>query len=317
MTTLDRPLIGSLTQLDVLTRINIQDMQSSFGLHDLRFGKKVLDALCWIPARRFARQVIAYDENVAEEGLGPASRRILGNFTGRLEVQGIENVSASGPLLVISNHPGIADTLILFSSLPRADLCILAGERPFLQALPNISRHLIYVPDDPGQRIGLVRSAVSHLRKEGAIILFPAGQIEPDPASMPGALESLQSWSESLSVFARLVPEVKIVVAIISGVIWPASIHNPFVRIRKHQKDRESMGAALQVLANVLLPYYRPVTTRVAFSHAFQPDERGIANDANSLRQVVLAQASRLIQQSQDKEGWMPGAPQPEIEQLS
>jgi len=305
MTTLDRPVIASPSQLDVLTRINIQDFQSSFGLGSSYFGKAALDALCWVPARRFARQMIAYDQQVAEEGLGQPSLRILGNYAGRLEVQGAENVPAAGPLLVLANHPGMADTLILFSSLPRTDLRILAGERPFLQALPNVSRQLIYVPDDPGQRIGLVRSAVSHLRREGTVLIFPSGQIEPDPASMPGALESLQGWSESVSVFARLVPEVSIVVAVISGVIWPASIHNPIVRIRKQQKDRERMGASLQVLANVLLPFYRPVTTRITFSPAFRPAD---SSDGSGLMQTVLRQAGRLIEQV--KEGKAPSASQ-------
>jgi Acyltransferase len=297
MTTLDRPVLASPSQLEILTAINTQDLQASFGLDDLRLGRRLLDALSWLPARRFARQVIAYDQQVAEEGLGTASRRILGNFVGRLEVQGVEHIPNSGPLLVLSNHPGMADTLILFSSLPRSDLRILAGERPFLQALPSVSRHLIYVPDDPGQRMGVVRSAVGHLRRGGTVLTFPAGQIEPDPASMPGSLESLKNWSESIAVFARLVPEVRIVVAIVSGVIWPAALHSPLTRLRRQQKDRERLGAALQMLVNTVLPFYQPMTTRIVFSPAFMPAARATGADASGLMQAILDRAAGLIEQ--------------------
>ncbi len=122
------------------------------------------------------------------------------------------------------------------------DLRIVAAQRPFLEALPNVTRQLIFVPEQDGQRMGVVRAVVSHLRLGGAILTFPAGQIEPDPISMPGAVESLASWSESIAIFSRLVPEVKIVVAIVSGVLWPAATQSPITRLRRQQKDPRAHG---------------------------------------------------------------------------
>jgi hypothetical protein len=277
-----------------LVRINTQDFLASFGLENVGHGRTALEALCWLPARRFANQMMDFDRRVGEEGLHPASRRTLSDYVSQLEVSGQENLPAEGPLLVLSNHPGLVDTLILFSSLPRPDLRIVASERPFLKALVNVSRQLVYVPDDPNQRMGVVRSVVSHLRAGGSALTFPAGEIEPDPASMPGALAALESWSESIAVFARLVPETRIVVAIVSGVIWPATLNHPLTRLRKQPKDRERIAASLQILAQTLRPSLRPVATRVGYSPPLPAGELASAG-ALALKEAIAAQARRLI----------------------
>ena len=105
-------------------------------------------------------------------------------------VEGVDRVPREGPVLVVSNHPGLADAVALFATMPRDDLRVIAAERPFLSALPNTSRALIPVPDTPTGRPGAVRVAARHLRRGGAVITFPGGKIEPDPAVLPGASEA-------------------------------------------------------------------------------------------------------------------------------
>jgi 1-acyl-sn-glycerol-3-phosphate acyltransferase len=291
----EQAFIGLPAQLRALTQVNTQDFLTSFGLQDLQRGRKLLQALCWFPAQRFARQMVRFDQQVAEQGLGAASLLTLQAYTSRMQVLGVENIPAEGPLLVLSNHPGMTDTLNLFASLPRSDLKIVAAERPFLQSLPNVSRHLIYVSEEPGQRMGVVRATVQHLRRGGAVLTFPAGKIEPDPASMPGAIQSLESWSESIAIFARLAPETQIVTAIVSGVIWPAAFRHPLTRLRRLPEDRERLGAALQVLVQTLLPFYRPVATRVAYGPALPASDLA-AGDPAQVVQTIRTQARRLIE---------------------
>lgn len=292
-------MLGQQTQLKTLIQINTQDFLTSFGLEHLQCGRRALEALCWLPSQRFAQQMVQYDRMVGTQGLHNASNRMLRAYVHRLEILGQENIPESGPLLVLSNHPGMADTLILFSSLPRHDLQIVAAERPFLQALGNISRHLIYVSEQPGQRMGVVRNAVQHLRGGGAVLTFPAGEIEPDPASMPGALQSLEKWSESIAIFARLVPEMRIVPAIVSGVIWPSMLRSPLTRLRRAQKDRERLAASLQVLTQVLLPFYRPVTTRVVYGKPLYAEMLARSNDAAGILRAITDEARSLIESSQ------------------
>ena len=101
----------------------------------------------------------------------------------KLEAAGRENVPPTGPTLILSNHPGMADTISLFASLPRPDLRIIVNDRPFLQALPNVSRYLLYVPAaGDADKTPAIRAVVKHLRQGGAVLTFPAGRIEPDRA---------------------------------------------------------------------------------------------------------------------------------------
>ena len=276
-------------QLDTLTRINIQDVLEAFGLGRVRRGRKVLEGLAWAPARRFAREVAAYDRVVGEQGLQAGASWILKQYIQNLQIEGQENVPASGPVFILCNHPGLTDAMALFASLPRRDLRVMAGERPFLRALPNTSRHMIYVPDDPQARLGVVRSGVSHLRSGGALLTFPAGNIEPDPAVLPGAVESLQTWSESVALFIRLAPRTQIVPAIIRGVLAPASLRNPLTRLRRQQKDRERLAATCQILLQSVLSAYRPANVRVTFGTPIQADPAAVM-------QTVADQARQLIE---------------------
>jgi 1-acyl-sn-glycerol-3-phosphate acyltransferase len=281
-----------------LTRVNVQDFLTSFGWENLRAGRKLVEALCWLPARAFAHQMVAFDRLVGRAGLGAAAQDTFKRYAGDLRSTGLENVPKSGPLLVLSNHPGMTDTLALFSSLPRQDLKIIAAERPFLQALPNTSRHLIYVAEEASQRMGVVRATVQHLRGGGAALTFPAGEIEPDPLCMPGAVDSLKSWSDSVAIFARLVPELKILPVIVSGVIWPAALRHPLTRLRRLQKDRERLAAALQVLVTVIQPFYKPARVHVAFGQAISPTELSLQTDPAGLMRVITTQAKALIELS-------------------
>src|SRR5574341_823727 len=251
---------ANAAQIDALTEINLDDFFESLGLAQLRRGRGLMRWLFRPAARRFAQTVAAFDEMVGERGLQAASEWILKRMTRGLEVAGRENIPADGPALILANHPGMADTIGLFTSLPRPDLRVLALARPFLHALPNVSRRLIYVPTG-SDRMPVVRAAARHLREGRVVLTCPAGEIEPDPAVMPGAVESLQNWSQSIGLFARLVPQTRIVPVIVSGVVSRAALNNPLTHLRRARKDRERMAAALQVM----IPAYQGTTVRIAF----------------------------------------------------
>lgn len=293
--TLPYPL-PPVAQLETLTRVNVQDLLVSFGLENVSRGRAALEVLARLPARRFAHQMVAFDQRVARDGLGPASVATVQRFTRKLIAHGKELLPAEGPLLVFANHPGMTDTLALFASLPRSDLRIIAAERPFLRALQHVSRHLIYVTEEANQRMAVVRAAANHLRQGGTVLTFPAGEIEPDPACMPGARRSLDSWSESMALFARLAPETNIVTAIVSGVLWPTALYHPLTQLRRQPKDRERLGATLQLLAQTALPFYRPVDIRVAYSPPRRAAELANPRDAAGFMAAVRAQARHLLE---------------------
>lgn len=233
--------------VSALAEINIDDMLKAWGLHEVRFGRSLLRGVCRPSAAGFARQIIAFDQVVREQDLAGGGRLLCQIFTGGVQVSGAAHIPVGGPLLVLSNHPGLADTVALFAAIRRRDLRVIALDRPFLQAIPHTASRLFLLPDDPNLRAGITRRVANYLKNGGAALTFPAGEIEPDPLTQPGAAASLERWSESIGLFARLVPQMQIVVAMVGGVFNPAALHHPLTRLRRKPKDRELLGASLQV----------------------------------------------------------------------
>ena len=279
--------VARAAQTELLARLCVEDLLDAFGLGGLRTGRHALERVSMVPARRLARQISTYDEIVGEHGLAAGGTWALARMARDVEVEGRENVPAGGPVLVVANHPGLADAVALFASIPRDDLCVVAAQRPLLAALPNTSRHLITVSETSRARHGVVRSAARHMKGGGAVLTFPGGRIEPDPSVLPGASEALGRWSESVELFARLVPDLTVVPVVVSGVISAAALRNPLVLVRRERRDREWLAATLQMLTPVL----RNVTTRVAFGRPVRAAEAG----GDGVRDAVLAEARRLI----------------------
>jgi hypothetical protein len=202
------------------------------------------------------------------------------------EVEGRENVPQEGPLLLVANHPGLTDTVALFAAIPRRDLRVVAAERPFLDALSNTSRYLLTMSEASSGRFGLVQAATRHLRRGGAVLTFPAGEIEPDPAVLPGAVEALKRWTASADLFVRLVPGLAVVPAVVSGVLSPAALRNPLTFLRRRPKDRQWLAATLQTM----VPTLHGVTVRVAFGQPIYAEAEA------TVSQAVLREMQRLIE---------------------
>ena len=108
-----------------------------------------------------------------------------------------------------------------------------------------------------------MRRAISHLRSGGALLTFPAGEIEPDPAIHRGAAQALDRWSASSLFFLRFVPDCVVVPVVVSGVLARGAQWVPLTRLRRKPADRERMAAMLQVLVHTLLPSAWRVCVRV------------------------------------------------------
>lgn len=275
------------TPLEHLAQINVEDLLTAFGLQKESLSGRAAAWLFRSPGRRFARVVLDYDDGVARLGLKGGAQRILERLQMQLTVSGQEHIPPAGPILILSNHPGLADTVALFAGLPREDIAIVAADRPFLRALPATCRRLIFVPEGNG-RLETLRAIAAHLRAGKGILTFPAGQIEPDPACMPGSAASLENWSESIGFFARMVPGMCILPVVVSGVIAAPTLRHPLTRLRRTQKDRERLAAALQLLAATYRPQTWPVHIQVRFTAPIPAEYlSGLADAAAVTRRVI------------------------------
>jgi putative hemolysin len=274
--------------VDTLTEVNIDDLMDAVGLS--RLCGTPLRHLFRPMARRFALTAHEFDIRVGKEGLARGSAWLMSRMTAGLVTSGLEHVPMRGPVVVLANHPGMTDTVALFTSLsPRPDLRVIAADRPFLRALPNVAPRLILLPEGAGGHMAVVRSAARHLQEGGALLTFPAGDIEPDPATFGAqrAVASLQNWSDSFVLFARLVPQVRFLPALVSNVISPDAQRHPLSSLRRTARDREKLAAAMQVA----LPRYHGHVAKVAFGKASNAG----ADGAHHLSASIAAQMRDLI----------------------
>jgi 1-acyl-sn-glycerol-3-phosphate acyltransferase len=240
-------------QTAALTQINLDDLVRSFGWEERPVLAGVLRLACRRPAKKFARLMVDFDRQVGEIGLGLAARGLLRRFCRQVVVIGRENLP-TGPMLALSNHPGMVDTLALFAALQRPNLRIIAAERPFLAALYRTVSALEFIPEEGGNSVGLVRRVSKHLQTGGAVLTFPSGEIDPDPEVYPGAVEALANWSDSAGMFVRLAPETAVVPVLVRGVIWRRTAQHALIRlIRQEREARERLAAAIQLLAHIVL----------------------------------------------------------------
>lgn len=285
--------------LAALTEINLDDLVAAFGWQDRPRLARALRTMFAGPARKFARQMLDFDDVVGRMGLVEAARQTQRRYVRSLRI--FSDPLPAGPFLALSNHPGAVDTLALFSALNRPDLKIIAVDRPFLKALFNVSQRLYYVTDDPGARMALVRQVSGHLRSGGAALTFPAGEIEPDPNVYPGALKSLSNWTDSVGVFLRMAPETAILPVLVRGVIWEKTAGHPLTRLKKTRDEREKLAAAFQLLAHVVLGR-KPLDVTVQVGRPITIAGLG-SKDTSVIHQAVLAEMKRLIEYPPTGEG--------------
>jgi len=290
------------SQLDTLTQINLDDLVSSFGWQDQPLSAAILRALFRGPARKFAGQIEDYDNLVGQVGLHEASRQFLSTrYIRDLRVHGREHIPTSGPILVLSNHPGLSDTISLFTAIDRPDLRIIATHRPFLASLGNVTKYLSYISDDTSERMRAVRQVSSHLRNGGAALTFPAGKIEPDPGLHRDSLDSLHDWTDTSGVFLRFAPQTKIVPVLVSGVVWERAAHHWLTRLKHTREDRERLATALQLLAMVVRNA-RPTTVHVQFAKPITVEEIG-STDSDCIHRKLMERMRGLIEHQNPADG--------------
>jgi hypothetical protein len=285
--------------LNILTEINLDDLVSSFGWDDHPLLAKVLRQTFKGTARKFANQMLDFDDAVGRVGLAEAGRQAIRRY-----VRSVRIFSAplpAGPFLALSNHPGMIDTLALFSALNRPDLKIIAVDRPFLKALPNVSERLFYVTDDPSARMALIRQVSGHLRSGGAALTFPAGEIEPDPNVYPGAVKALDGWTNSVAVFVRMAPETAILPVLVRGVIWEKTAKHLLTRLKKTREEKEKLAAAFQLLAHVVWDK-KPLDVTVQIGEPITIMEIG-SKKTQDIHQAVLAEMKCLIENPPEGKG--------------
>ncbi len=205
-------------------------------------------------ARRVAELGVALDQQVGEHGVAAGARWLLPNFTAGFEANGQDLIPPDGPLVIAANHPAAVDSIAVSAYMTRPDYKIIIGEIPFFRNLPHVRANSIFAPapKDAFGRMQTVRDILRHLKEGGAILIFPRGNIEPDPDFMAEPGSGFHSWSRSLEIFLEHVPQTRVLVTMVSGVISQAAMRHPLTWLRRRRPDRQRLAFMYQFLRQVL-----------------------------------------------------------------
>lgn len=303
MSALPEPDARRAEQLHVLVQESTAELLDTMGLSHARHSRVLWTWLLSLAAGRFVREIATYDQIVGAHGLQRGAAWLLERFTAGLDVIGHAAVPVSGPLLVVANHPGLTDTAALLVGLARHDVYVVAIDRPFLRALPHTSEHLIYVsPEGAGHRRAL-QTVMARLDRGHAVLVFPAGRLEPDPLVQTGSAESVESWSRSIGLVSKWAPDARVLPAVVGGVRSAHALAHPLTRLRRRPQDQHRVAALLQTL----VPLYHRVRVRVAFGSSIPAASlQARYRSPPAITQAIAEQVYQLLPR-------LPGASPPRV----
>lgn len=274
----------------VVTRIRraiTQEIYNAFGLPRQWWGRRVFDPLFWLPTNRFAVRVAQFEEDAGRAGTAEAARNMLRGFVKNVCVWGAENIPAQGPLLLAGNHPGAYDGLAVLTGLRRSDVHIVASGVDFTRSLPVMSQRLIYVTPDAGVRMQAARQCLRHLNSGGALLIYPTGLVDPDPALWSEAAhKTLLNWSHSLTMLLTRVVQTQLVIVTTSHVLSEAAMRSPLIRIVRPEWRQRRLAEYIQVIQQLVLGRRLDLAPRVSFAPAISMREM---NSAEIQRTVLEA----------------------------
>jgi hypothetical protein len=269
------------------------ELNKSLGFKKGGLSHKLLRPLVWKPMFRFSEMATIFEHRLVQEGWQKASAWFITHFVDQVASQGNERLPENGPLVVASNHPGAYDSLVISSMIPRNDLKIISSDIPFVKKLPGTSKHMIYSDKDPHSRMQAARQALRHLKDGGALLVFARATMDPDPAFMPDSEVELARWTSSLGMFLRNVPQTRIAVSIISGVLSPRFLKHPSTYLRRGRVNKQRLSEFFQVMHQLMSPGKLMVTPNLSFGEAHSLDELGLmgSRDINLITQEIIKKA--------------------------
>jgi hypothetical protein len=253
------------------------------------------------PVRRFARFAANFENDVAAVGFHEAAGNSIADFIDEVDIIGEASLPKDGPLLLAANHPGTIDFLLTASLLPRDDLKIVASNVSIVRLLPATVDHFIFIASDSVvgdsySRMGALRESLRHLKQGGALLTFPSGRLDPDPAIRPlEARNELADWSPSIALMLRKVPECQMAATMVSGVLSEGWFRSPVTWYRKESHYKQKVAELFQVMGQLFFPNWSKLSPRVAFGRPQRWAELSPDGDAAEGTATIIEQAGSLL----------------------
>jgi hypothetical protein len=282
-------------EMTALSQSLVVEIAGSIGFRNSPLAQRIVWPLFRPVTDRLARIGVTFDRNVAQHGFAQAMGFALQGFVHTVTTRGTEGFPPQGPLLVVSNHPGTYDSLIIASQLRRDDLCLISGDIPFLRKLPHANKHFFCISDDQNTRMVAARRAIRHLKDGGAVLVYGFGHIDPDPAVYSDASAHIDQWSSSIDLFLKAVPEVNTLISIVSHVVSPKWRHSLLYHLRRGPVDRRRLVEFGQVMTQLLLPGTFRQSPFISFARPVNVETLRRESQGKRLLPAVIARGKALL----------------------
>ena len=281
-------------EMTALSRSLLAELSGSIGFRNSRMVQEIMWPIFRPATNALARIGLTFDRNTQEFGFAKAMAFALEDFASSVAVRGKETIPASGPLLVVSNHPGTYDSLVISSRAGRDDLKLITGDIPFLRKLPHAYEHFFCI-DNSGGRMVAARKAMRHMQSGGAMLLFGYGHIDPDPSVYDDAFEVIDDWSASINLFLKNVPELQVVVTMVSHVVSPKWRNTILYHLRKNPVDRRRLVEFGQMIYQFLRPRKLQTAPFITFAPPVSLETLIQESGSDHALPAVIARAKALM----------------------
>jgi glycerol-3-phosphate O-acyltransferase / dihydroxyacetone phosphate acyltransferase len=208
---------------------------------------------------------------------------VLGLFYRRIDLMGLEHIPESGPLIVAANHQNaLVDPMLLLALTPRRMVPVAKAplfSHPvvglFLRLLGALPVHRRQEGNaDRARNQAMFEAASAHLGAGRAVLVFPEGRSQPEPALMP-----LRTGTARMLLEAEAVGGRKLGVALVPvGLVF-------------HEPGTFRAGRALILVGE------RVATADLVAMHATDPDAA-----VRHLTERLSAAIRRQIVEADDRE---------------
>lgn len=282
-------------QIQAMSDTLLDEIANAAGLRKTPTARRILGLFFRRIAERLSTIAVTADRMIATDGFSAAAAWMLKPWVKDVSSRGTETVPPTGPLLVISNHCGAYDFLVIPSQLGRNDIKIISSDIHFLKNLSNASEHLIFRADTPGEGMAAARAGIRHLQAGGALLLFGTGLIDPDPEVYLGAEQEIENWSSSVDLFLRQEPKTNVLCTIASGIISPKWAHHPVTRLRRIDWQKRRLAEFSQVIQQLFFPGRLYVSPRVSFASPVSVEALRSESTTNRLLPAVVIRGKSLL----------------------
>lgn len=282
-------------EIHALSQFLIDEIIMAFGLQKTAGNRRLFNLFMHRVTTRLASICVLTDHRILAEGFPAAVGWMAGHWVREVRTRGTGSVPASGPLLVVSNHVGAYDILVVPSQINRPDIQIIASASPFFKSLPNASRHMLYTSDDPGSRMTATRQGIHHLQAGGALLLFGTGLVDPDPQVYPHSEAEIRNWSASIDLFLRQVPQTRVVISILSGIVLRKWAHSPLTWLRRIDWQKRRIAEYGQVIEQLLFPRAADITPSMSIAPPVSVETLRSESNSARLLPAVVARGKALL----------------------